>query len=199
MITFKQLRALDNDLTDNREFTQRSGKQRWLWIGWPGEEIMRRANRCSHGYSYIEHLSGSLKGRPGYLHCMDCTSDYQRRKAIFFKAFLFTRGRAEICTSQSNPFLCAPLPWAGPDRYTQFIYKVGKLRESFGPWGCSWGEGKVNKHDSSPCSPPCGNVCEEGTSGNMITQPTFISPSLTPNECSFQYALAIKYFIPQLE
>lgn len=54
---------------------------------------MRRTIRCPHGYSYIEHLSGSLKGRPGYLHFIDCSTDYQRKTSSFFKAFLFTSGR----------------------------------------------------------------------------------------------------------
>lgn len=132
MITFKQPRALDNYLTDNREFTQRSGKQRWLWKGWPGEHWGGDKEYQMPTWVFLHRASlRILKGRPGYLHFIDCSKDYQRKKMTFF--FLLTSGRVEIYTSQSNPFLCAPLPWAGPERCMQLIYRVRKLGKSFGP------------------------------------------------------------------
>lgn len=143
-----------------------------------------------------------LKERYNYLHFTDRETEHQRGEVICL-SFHFISGRDGVWTGVIGSFhlSCTAFAWTGPEKWMRFSCKVEQRRTSTRPRGGKWPMGGKDEWTLfPPCTSPCGNG---GWKGAQTTRVSGLDPSTQipwhQIKGSFHYALAIKYFIPQLK
>lgn len=90
---------------------------------------------------YINDFMDFLKKKYSYLHFTDHETEHQRGKVFCLRLSSSSVVKLEFELGQVEPFfpLClTAFPWAGPQRWMQFSYKVEKLTRSTGPREGAW-------------------------------------------------------------